>query len=70
LRRAFTDAELPPHILHQAPTVVALAEIVDAGAGGAAEPARHGDDRARDEDAQAQLRRSALKAAAARRRKR
>ncbi|HXR70589.1 SDR family NAD(P)-dependent oxidoreductase [Actinocrinis sp.] len=66
LRRAFTDAELPPHILHQAPTVAALAEIVDAGTEGTAEPAPRDD----DAQAQAELRRSALKAAAARRRRR
>ncbi|HEV3169851.1 MAG TPA: SDR family NAD(P)-dependent oxidoreductase, partial [Actinocrinis sp.] len=70
LRRTFTGAELPPHILHQAPTVAALAEIVDAGARAAAEPTMRDEGAVRNEDAQAQLRRSALKAAAARRRKR
>ncbi|WP_405581209.1 beta-ketoacyl synthase N-terminal-like domain-containing protein [Streptomyces sp. NBC_01190] len=63
LRRTFQDAELPPHILYEAPTVEALARIVDAPAADAApvpvpEP---------DGQEQARLRRSGLKTAARRR---
>ena len=64
LRRCFDGAELPPHILYEAPTVLALARVVDgpdAGPAPAALPAP-----ARE---QAQQRRSGLKTAAARRRK-
>ncbi|WP_410643394.1 SDR family NAD(P)-dependent oxidoreductase [Amycolatopsis sp. lyj-346] len=61
LRRAFPDAELPPHIIHEAPTVTALAKI----AAGGPEPAEP----APDSHAQGQLRRSGIKAAAARRRR-
>ncbi|MFJ1586523.1 beta-ketoacyl synthase N-terminal-like domain-containing protein [Streptomyces sp. NPDC088197] len=62
LRRAFQDAELPPHILYEAPTVEALAKVVDGPAADAApvpEP---------DGQEQARLRRSGLKTAARRRR--
>ncbi|MFF1614720.1 SDR family NAD(P)-dependent oxidoreductase, partial [Amycolatopsis sp. NPDC058278] len=61
LRTAFPDAELPPHIVHEAPTVAALAKIA-AGGPEAPEPAP-------DSQAQGQLRRSGIKAAAARRRR-
>ncbi|MDQ7808728.1 SDR family NAD(P)-dependent oxidoreductase [Amycolatopsis sp. A133] len=61
LRTAFPDAELPPHIIHEAPTVAALAKIA-AGGPAAIEPAP-------DSQAQGQLRRSGIKAAAARRRR-
>jgi acyl transferase domain-containing protein len=62
LRRAFEGAELPPHILYEAPTVEALAKVVDGPAAQAApvpEP---------DGQEQARLRRSGLKTAARRRR--
>ncbi|WP_079184644.1 type I polyketide synthase [Streptomyces uncialis] len=65
LRAEFTGTELPPHILHEAPTVAALAKVVDAPNGtdpGPDTPA------GRDSGAQGRLRRSAIKAAAARRR--
>ncbi|MDS0134249.1 SDR family NAD(P)-dependent oxidoreductase [Amycolatopsis sp. CM201R] len=61
LRTAFPDAELPPHIIHEAPTVAALAKIA---AGGPETP-----EPAPDTQAQGQLRRSGIKAAAARRRR-
>ncbi|MEV6823973.1 SDR family NAD(P)-dependent oxidoreductase [Amycolatopsis sp. NPDC051102] len=61
LRTVFPDAELPPHIIHEAPTVAALAKIA-AGDAGTPEPAP-------DTQAQGQLRRSGIKAAAARRRR-
>ncbi|WP_410606659.1 SDR family NAD(P)-dependent oxidoreductase [Amycolatopsis sp. lyj-109] len=61
LRTAFPDAELPPHIIHEAPTVAALAKIA-AGGPEIPEPAP-------DSHAQGQLRRSGIKAAAARRRR-
>lgn len=72
LRRAFPAAELPPHILYEAPTVQALARAVDHPSGGSpldatgapGSPQRHEDGRM-----QAQLRRSGVKAAAARRRR-
>lgn len=63
MRRAFPAAELPPHILYEAPTVGALARVIDGSVGDTpVEPAPDGIQ-------QAQLRRSALKAQAARRRK-
>ncbi|WP_051736282.1 type I polyketide synthase [Amycolatopsis rifamycinica] len=61
LRTAYPDAELPPHIIHEAPTVAALAKIA---AGGPETP-----EPAPDSSAQGQLRRSGIKAAAARRRR-
>ncbi|MCP3760506.1 type I polyketide synthase [Streptomyces sp. TBY4] len=64
LRRAFPDAELPPHILFEAPTVTALAKVVDAEAAGPAP--------AQDREAtrnQAERRRSGLEAAARRRKR-
>jgi hypothetical protein len=64
LRRAFPDVELPPHILFEAPTVAALAKVVDAPAAGPA-PAQ---DRRTTRD-QAERRRSGLEAAARRRKR-
>jgi acyl transferase domain-containing protein len=63
LRKSFTGAELAPHILHEAPTVAALARIVDRADG----PATHEHEPDRGGLAQGQLRRAGLKAAAARR---
>ncbi|HEX6498629.1 MAG TPA: SDR family NAD(P)-dependent oxidoreductase [Micromonosporaceae bacterium] len=63
LRRTFPDAELPPHILYEAPTVAALAKVIDGGTGSSAGSGR-------GSQVQAQLRRSGLEAAAARRRRR
>jgi acyl transferase domain-containing protein len=60
LRKSFPDAELPPHIIHEAPTVTALAKLVD----NVAEVLDRD-----DTEAQAQLRRSGRRAAAARRRR-
>ncbi|WP_320065717.1 polyketide synthase [Micromonospora sp. RTGN7] len=62
LRRRFTEAELPPHILYEAPTVAALARVIDGTAARAAAAAED------DGQLRAQLRRSGLKTAAARRR--
>jgi hypothetical protein len=59
LRRSFPDAQLPPHVIHEAPTVAALAKVV----AGAVEEG------ARDSAAQGRLRRSGVQAAAARRRR-
>jgi acyl transferase domain-containing protein/acyl carrier protein len=59
LRRSFPEADLPPHVIHEAPTVAALAKVVD---GTTVEETR-------DVEAQGQLRRSGLRAAAARRRR-
>ncbi|PWI44833.1 type I polyketide synthase [Streptomyces sp. ICBB 8177] len=61
LRRAFPGADLPPHILYEAPTVLALARVVD-GPGDQAATAPDGAQHAA-------LRRSGLKSAAARRRR-
>ncbi|MBY8885300.1 KR domain-containing protein [Streptomyces sp. PTM05] len=61
LRRAFPGADLPPHILYEAPTVLALARVVD-GPGDEAATAPDGAEHAA-------LRRSGLKSAAARRRR-
>jgi acyl transferase domain-containing protein len=68
VRREFDLTELPPHILYEAPTVAALAQVVEtasSGAEGAATPAP-GDDGG--SHVRAQLRRSGLEASAARRR--
>ncbi|MDI5967115.1 type I polyketide synthase [Streptantibioticus silvisoli] len=59
LRRSFPEAELPPHIVHEAPTVATLAKVVD----GTAARQEH------DSGEQGELRRSGLRAAAARRRR-
>ncbi|MEV4897971.1 SDR family NAD(P)-dependent oxidoreductase [Nonomuraea sp. NPDC055795] len=65
VRRAFELAELPPHILYEAPTVAALAQTVEAMASGEAQTdgGTEGGSQVR-----AQLRRSGLEASAARRR--
>jgi acyl transferase domain-containing protein len=66
LRTAFALADLPPHILYEAPTVAALGKIIDtASAGGPAETGPGGD---AGSHVRAQLRRSGLEASAARRR--
>ncbi|SFC87958.1 type I polyketide synthase [Streptomyces aidingensis] len=63
LRKSFPDAELPPHVIHEAPTVSALARLVEGTpAPAAAAPGRDGAEQAR-------LRRSGVRAAAARRRR-
>jgi acyl transferase domain-containing protein len=62
MRKAFPEAELPPHVLYEAPTVAALARFVD-GTTERDRAAQEADGRTR-----AQLRRSGLKSAAARRR--
>ncbi|WP_051772305.1 type I polyketide synthase [Saccharothrix sp. NRRL B-16314] len=64
LRREFGLAELPPHILYEAPTVASLAKVVEAAAGGGSTdgPAEQGG------QLRAQLRRSGVAASAARRR--
>jgi acyl transferase domain-containing protein len=68
LRAAYPGAQLPPHILYEAPTVAALARLVAGPTADAAGQAADSDaeDGAR---AQAELRRSGVKAAAARRRR-
>ncbi|MBR7833506.1 SDR family NAD(P)-dependent oxidoreductase [Actinospica durhamensis] len=63
LRRAFPDAELPSHIIHEAPTVAALARIAQGIAARAEQEAA-----AHDAAAQGELRRSGLRSAARRRR--
>jgi acyl transferase domain-containing protein len=75
LRERFALAELPPHILYEAPTVAALAVLVDASAGGGAGGAGPAGGGAAGSPAEAggslvraQLRRSGLEAAAGRRR--
>ncbi|MBW8805286.1 MAG: SDR family NAD(P)-dependent oxidoreductase [Catenulisporales bacterium] len=62
LRKEFGLSELPPHALYEAPTVAALAEMVDKAAAGA--PVAAADDGGR---VRAQLRRSGVRTAAARR---
>ncbi|SDI33741.1 Acyl transferase domain-containing protein [Actinokineospora alba] len=64
LRKKFELDELPPHILYEAPTVASLAKVIEAAADGpAAAETANGDGGVR-----AQLRRSGLEAAGARRR--
>jgi hypothetical protein len=65
LRTAFALADLPPHILYEAPTVAALGKVIDAAAAGPSGTVS-GDDAERH--VRAQLRRSGLEASAARRR--
>jgi acyl transferase domain-containing protein/acyl carrier protein len=65
LRKRFDQVELPPHILYEAPTVAALAEVI-LGAASSTDPA-DGDG---DSHVRAQLRRSGLQASAGRRRTR
>jgi len=67
LRKHFDLAELPPHILYEAPTVAALGKVVESAAAG--EPTDAGG--ATDDggsQVRAQLRRSGLEASATRRR--
>jgi acyl transferase domain-containing protein len=64
LRSAFELDELPPHILYEAPTVAALALVVEGAANGGTAPASDGDG---DSQVRAQLRRSGLEAAGRRR---
>jgi acyl transferase domain-containing protein len=59
LRRIFPHADLPPHVIHEAPTVAALAQVIDRAE---SEPDR-------DSAVQGQARRSGLRATAARRRR-
>ncbi|WP_194910759.1 type I polyketide synthase [Catenulispora rubra] len=69
VQREFPGAHLPPHILHEAPTVAALARIA-AGTAEDTPPERGGEVReVREARELAELRRSGLKAAAARRRR-
>jgi acyl transferase domain-containing protein len=63
LRRSFPEAELPPHIIHEATTVAALARVVDDTAALADQTAA-----AHEAATQGELRRSALRSAARRRR--
>jgi NAD(P)-dependent dehydrogenase (short-subunit alcohol dehydrogenase family) len=67
LRREFDLAEMPPHILYEAPTVAALALVVESAAAGAPSWSASGpeDD---GNQVRAQLRRSGLEASAMRRR--
>jgi acyl transferase domain-containing protein len=74
LRTVFPDAELPPHILYEAPTVEALARVVGSGSPSAAGSAPEGAGASggaggADRSDQAERRRSGLKTAAARRRR-
>ncbi len=66
LRTAFGLAELPPHILYEAPTVAALGTIIDAAQAGGPQAAAAADDGG--SHVRAQLRRSGLEASAQRRR--
>ncbi|MBB0244168.1 KR domain-containing protein [Streptomyces alkaliphilus] len=63
LRKVFPGAELPPHVLYEAPTVEALAKLLDGSP--AADRVRPGPDAGE----QGRRRRSGLKTAAARRRR-
>jgi NAD(P)-dependent dehydrogenase (short-subunit alcohol dehydrogenase family) len=63
IRDRFGLAELPPHILYEAPTVTALGEVVDRGD-------RPDEDHDAESQVRAQLRRSGLTASAGRRRNR
>ncbi|MFG1710516.1 SDR family NAD(P)-dependent oxidoreductase [Nonomuraea sp. M3C6] len=65
VRRAFDLAELPPHILYEAPTVAALSQTVEALTSGTAPAFADADS---GSQVRAQLRRSGLEASAARRR--
>ncbi|MEO3854100.1 SDR family NAD(P)-dependent oxidoreductase [Acrocarpospora sp. B8E8] len=68
LRREFELAELPPHILYEAPTVAALGATIEALTSGAA-PASGTPDGDGGSHVRAQLRRSGLELSAARRRR-
>ena len=61
LRRVFPGAELPPHVLYEAPTVAALAKLIDGDSGASTSDTRV-------DAAHGERRRAGLKAAAARRR--
>jgi len=63
LRDAFALTELPPHILYEAPTVAALALVVEKATSGDTTT----DDDGADSQVRAQLRRSGLEAAGRRR---
>ncbi|RKN05087.1 type I polyketide synthase [Streptomyces radicis] len=65
LRQSFPEADLPPHVIHEAPTVAALARVID----GTPAPGGPGGEGERDTAEQGRLRRSGLRAAAARRRR-
>ena len=69
LRKQFDQVELPPHILYEAPTVAALAEVILGQRAGVAPTADPADDDG-DSQVRAQLRRSGLQASADRRRTR
>ncbi|WP_198169253.1 type I polyketide synthase [Herbidospora daliensis] len=64
LRREFALAELPPHILYEAPTVAALATTIEALTSGPKPAGENGGSHVR-----AQLRRSGLESSASRRRR-
>jgi acyl transferase domain-containing protein len=66
LRTAFALADLPPHILYEAPTVAALGKIIDTASAGGPTGTVAGDQAG--SHVRAQLRRSGLEASAARRR--
>jgi acyl transferase domain-containing protein/acyl carrier protein len=66
LRTAFALADLPPHILYEAPTVAALGKFIDTASAGGSSGTVPGDEA--DRHVRAQLRRSGLDASAARRR--
>ncbi|WP_051759120.1 type I polyketide synthase [Herbidospora cretacea] len=66
LRREFALAELPPHILYEAPTVAALAATIEALTSGPAPGTAGGNG---GSHVRAQLRRSGLEASASRRRR-
>ncbi|GAA0440374.1 hypothetical protein Acor_12820 [Acrocarpospora corrugata] len=68
LRREFALAELPPHILYEAPTVAALGATIEALVSGAA-PASGTADGGGSSHVRAQLRRSGLESSASRRRR-
>jgi acyl transferase domain-containing protein len=69
LRGEFAPVELPPHILYEAPTVAALARVIESAQSGATTPAS-GADGDGGSQVRAQLRRSGLEASAGRRRAR
>jgi acyl transferase domain-containing protein len=68
LRGEFGLAELPPHILYEAPTVATLGAVIEAASSGEPRAAGSGDDS--DSQVRAQLRRSGLESSAGRRRTR
>ncbi len=66
LRKVFALADLPPHILYEAPTVAALGKVIDTASAGGPAGSAPGDEAG--SHVRAQLRRSGLEASAARRR--